>query len=72
MYDAAGGKVVGECTERAINLLQLIVSACEMRGEDRVRQLTDTRREPVVCTSSVALPGPQILYDLNAPELESM
>lgn len=59
MYHAAGEKVVGGCTERAIDLLQLIVSACEMRGEDRVRQLADTRREPTVCTSSVSLPVPK-------------
>ena len=31
MYHAAGEKVVGGCTERAIDLLQLIVSAYEMR-----------------------------------------
>lgn len=72
MYHAAGGKVVGRCIKRAIDLLQLIVSACEMSRENRIKQLADTRRKPVVCTSSVSLPVPKILYDLNAPELESI
>jgi hypothetical protein len=52
MYDAAGREATGGCAERAIDLLQLIAPAREIRGEDRVRQLADTRREPVVCIMS--------------------
>ena len=48
MYHAAGRKVVGGCTEGAIDLLQLIASARKMRGENKVRQFANTRREPVV------------------------
>ena len=72
MYHAASEKIVEECTERAIDLLQLIVSICEMWEENRVKQLTDTWRKSVVCTSSVTLSEFQILYDLNASELQSM
>lgn len=54
-----------------IDLLQLIASAREIRGEDIVRQLADTRRKPVVCISSVAFPVHKRLHDLNAPDLES-
>lgn len=70
MYDAAGREAIGGCAERAIDLLQLIAPAREIRGEDRVRQLADTRREPVVCTMSEAFPVHQSLNDQNAPELE--
>jgi len=71
MYDAAGWEVARGCAERAIDLLQLIASAREVRGEDRVRQLADTRREPVVCTASEVSSVHQSLNDQNAPELES-
>ena len=56
MYHAADKKIVRECIKCMINLLQLIILACEIRGEDWVRQLVDTCRKPVVCTSSVSSP----------------
>ena len=52
MYHAAGREVAGRCAERPINLLQLVDTARKVRGEDSVRQLADTRREPIVCTPS--------------------
>lgn len=56
MYNATGRKTIEECAKRAIDLLQLIASAREVRGEDKVRQLIDTRREAVLYNSSEACP----------------
>lgn len=55
MYHAAGWQATRGCTERVNDLLQLIALASEVRGEDRVRQLADIRRKPVVCVSSEAI-----------------
>ena len=56
MYDAASGEVTGRCTERAIDLVQFIAPARELREEDRLGQIADTCREPVVYVSPEALP----------------
>ena len=56
MYHAASGETAGGWTKCSIDLPQLIVSTYEMRGEDIVRQLTDSRREPVVCVPLAAFP----------------
>ena len=71
MYDAFDWEVIGGCTEHAIDLLQFIASAREIRGEDRVGQLADNRKEHDVCNLSEAFQVLKSSYDLNASELES-
>ena len=48
IYDAAGRELTAGCTERAIDLLQLIVPTSEIRGEDVVGQFADTCWFPIV------------------------
>ena len=72
MYNATNKKIVEKCIERAINLLQFIVSIYEMKKENRIKQFTNICKKFVVCISSMTLSKFQIFYDLNASKLKSM
>ena len=48
MYDAAGWDITRGCTECAIDLLQLIASTREIRGEDKVWQFANGCRGLVI------------------------
>lgn len=52
MDDTTRWGVTGGCTELAIDLQQLIASTGEVRGEEKVGQLANARRKPVVWVSS--------------------
>jgi len=70
MYNATSQKTIEECVERVIDLLQLIAPAREIRGEDKVRQLADTRRKPIFYIMLEVFLVHQSLNEQNAPKLE--
>ena len=52
--------------------MQLFASACEMRGEDVLRQFANTGRESIIYIQLGVFPLAMALYDSNAPEVASM